>query len=310
MFGSDLRCVKKRVQKELSERLVKAFAQGKVGALGDDSIDVSSLLAEDEVPAPWHIFTPVLSTAFASARKEALPAKEELRAIYDDAVERALEWTDVRLIADLRLVAVVVNKRAEGNVFFSVSLSRICSAHELMGGGGTDLGDLGVSRLWNDVVADVRVDMGRRRAALRVSAWIARALVVRGDVRGEELVQRIVGLLADGELGRDAARSLGTVIDDDQLLSRERFSVVKVSVVCRMSGSCLALKIDDGAVTIQKDTSPTTVLRSGTSERLGRHRAHRGRRRSAYCASHCTLRARSPRASRRVYPYPTASPRA
>jgi hypothetical protein len=92
----------------------------------------------------------------------------------------------------------------------------------------TDLGDLGASRLW-EVVADVGVDLGRRRAALRVWAWIARALVVRGDARGDEMVQGLVLLLADGALGRDAARSLGAVVDDDGLLSRERFAAIKVT---------------------------------------------------------------------------------
>lgn len=59
---------------------------------------------------------------------------------------------------------------------------------------------------------------------------IAKGLVVRSDERGFSLVERILALFSDAELGPDAAAALGVIAEDnDRVLSKENFAVIRVS---------------------------------------------------------------------------------
>ncbi|GAA5907475.1 Met18p [Sporobolomyces salmoneus] len=75
-----------------------------------------------------------------------------------------------------------------------------------------------------------RGEVGRRRKALRVWTWIAKALIVRSDPRGYKMVESLLGLFSDPELGRDAAKGLGVIADEEKekVLTKENFSVIRL----------------------------------------------------------------------------------
>lgn len=59
--------------------------------------------------------------------------------------------------------------------------------------------------------------------------WI-RGLVVRSDQRGYALLEKLLALFEDKDLGRFAARSLEIVgREDGDVLSKSNFSTIKVS---------------------------------------------------------------------------------
>lgn len=77
-----------------------------------------------------------------------------------------------------------------------------------------------------------------------IFAQIAKGLVVRSDERGYALVEKILGLFSDAELGSSAAAALGVIADDsDRVLSKENFAVIRVSCTVRLDSSTMKLNL-------------------------------------------------------------------
>ncbi|GAA5866345.1 hypothetical protein JCM8547_000746 [Rhodosporidiobolus lusitaniae] len=70
---------------------------------------------------------------------------------------------------------------------------------------------------------------GRRRKALRVWIWLAKALIVRSDQRGYAFVEQMLELFTDEKLGRAAATGLGLIAEEgDGVLSKEKGAVIRL----------------------------------------------------------------------------------
>ncbi|KAK4050301.1 hypothetical protein OIV83_003622 [Microbotryomycetes sp. JL201] len=150
----------------------------------------------------------LFSSALIAMRPTTALAATTLVDFLRRSLTRALQSSnEIQLSATLHLLGSSVNKRAED-----------------LGGFLQD----DVPRYWQDFVADQTKDTASRIIALRVCAWIAKALVVRSDQRGYDITSRILELFVDEAVARDAAASLGTIADEqDRVLSKANFAVIK-----------------------------------------------------------------------------------
>ena len=72
------------------------------------------------------------------------------------------------------------------------------------------------------------------RSKLTDLLYIARALIVRSDQRGYDILASITDLLSSPQVGPIAGRCIVLVTDDtDSALSKDNFAVVKVSSIAR-----------------------------------------------------------------------------
>jgi DNA repair/transcription protein MET18/MMS19 len=82
---------------------------------------------------------------------------------------------------------------------------------------------------WHSCIEQASADPQRRRIALRIWCWIAKALMTRTSAAAEGMLLRILSLFDTPDLARDAARGLGLIArTDDGVLSKENGAVVRL----------------------------------------------------------------------------------
>ncbi|KAM0786372.1 hypothetical protein ACM66B_001840 [Microbotryomycetes sp. NB124-2] len=200
-------------QTTLAEAANAAFHGGDLRALlGDFAPPSASVVSfkpfsTDSSEAQQNTITLFSSALIAIRPTKALTA-EALTDFLRRSLTRALQSSNaVQLSATLHLLGSSVNKRAD----------------DLSGFLQED-----VTRFWEKHVADSSQETMSRVVALKVCAWVAKALVVRSDQRGYDIVSRILGLFNEGAIAREAAACLGTIADEqDRVLSKENFAVIK-----------------------------------------------------------------------------------
>ncbi|GAA6059776.1 hypothetical protein JCM10212_001984 [Sporobolomyces blumeae] len=127
-------------------------------------------------------------------------------------LERSLDATnELQLRSIAHILSSVVNKRIE------------------QAGPVRDFVENDVRKYWQGTVRDPSKSATVRRVGLRVWIWIAKALVVRSDSLGYEMVEDVIDLFSDPDLGKSAAEQLAVVAEDsDKVLSKDNFSVVRL----------------------------------------------------------------------------------
>ncbi|GAA6003750.1 hypothetical protein JCM10207_003581 [Rhodosporidiobolus poonsookiae] len=140
------------------------------------------------------------------------PSRAALLPLLSTLIAHALDASnELQLQAGVWLVASLVNKR-EGEE----------------GVKGWLEGE-GRKGLWEGEVLDGGKGEERRKRALRIWTWLAKALVTRSSPTGYALVEQLLSLFADPVLGRAAATGLGVIAEDgDRVLSKENGAVIRL----------------------------------------------------------------------------------
>ncbi|BGP09496.1 hypothetical protein JCM10049v2_005369 [Rhodotorula toruloides] len=137
-----------------------------------------------------------------------LPSSELLTFLRSFLARSLVCQNEIQLVAVLHLLSNSVNKRAQ------------------------DVGefiDEDLPRFFSESVKDASKPLAMRRSALRVFTWVAKGLIVRSDQRGYTMVDQLLDLFHDSELGRTAATSLSVIAEDkDRVLSKENFAVIRL----------------------------------------------------------------------------------
>ncbi|TFY64928.1 hypothetical protein EVJ58_g2311 [Rhodofomes roseus] len=80
---------------------------------------------------------------------------------------------------------------------------------------------------WKDEVVTSERPPEARRQAISTWTWMTKALLVRGDPRGADLVDRLFELFGDDKVGWDAARAVGGAVATDKILTKKNHAVIK-----------------------------------------------------------------------------------
>ncbi|GAA5883105.1 hypothetical protein JCM3774_002857 [Rhodotorula dairenensis] len=200
-------------QTTLSLTVNEAFHRGNLqpwlGAVAQVIGPVSFRPFEATSPTSQQNLTALFSALLLAMKPAvALPAAD-LLVFLRSSLERTLSaQNEVQLAATVHLLGSTVNKRAQ------------------------DLGDFlehDVEALYRSTVASASASVPQRRSALRAYSWIAKGLIVRSDQRGYVMVEGLLDLFHDPELGSAAAASLGTIAEEkDGVLSKENAAVIRL----------------------------------------------------------------------------------
>ncbi|KZT67370.1 ARM repeat-containing protein [Daedalea quercina L-15889] len=99
---------------------------------------------------------------------------------------------------------------------------------------------------WTNQIASDAQPSEKRRQAISTWTWITKALLVRGDPRAADHVDRLFQLFGNDEISWDAARAVGGVVATDKILTKKNHAVVKFLYAQKYCSSVLP-RIIDGA---------------------------------------------------------------
>ncbi|EPT02988.1 hypothetical protein FOMPIDRAFT_1142982 [Fomitopsis schrenkii] len=150
----------------------------------------------------------LFSAAVVGLHKEVpLPVSDEA-AFLDMLLRWVVTVADNALQRDavVHTISSIVNKRIEGLSAFL-----------------TDKLDV----FWTTQVASTTQPPEKRREAILTWTWVTKALLVRGDPRAADHVDRFFQLFGDEEISWAAARAIGGVVAADNLLTKKNHAVIK-----------------------------------------------------------------------------------
>lgn len=95
---------------------------------------------------------------------------------------------------------------------------------------------------------------------LRISFWITKALVLRGDKFGMEVIGRFVELLGNTVYGATASKGFAALLGEDDFLNKENYAVVRLLTKQRIFTFCVPKIVDkfkgvDSGITTLSDVS-------------------------------------------------------
>lgn len=122
-------------------------------------------------------------------------------------------------IGHLHIIGLVINKWIKAG---SEPLQRI--THELLGS------VFGAGLKEFSVLVDEK---------LRITFWIAKALVLRGDKFGMEITGQLVELLENSAYGATASKGFAALIGDDDFLNKENYAIVRLLAKQRVFTFCV-----------------------------------------------------------------------
>ncbi|KAH6584046.1 hypothetical protein BASA61_007694 [Batrachochytrium salamandrivorans] len=121
----------------------------------------------------------------------------DLGQFVDKLIEKAMKSDGLYTLAISKLISSLVNKQhdVQGiDVFVAKFTQSNCDS----------------------VLSAAGLHIVERRTMLKVYSWISKALVIKADKRGYEMLSHILGLLGDSEIGLVAAEAIKVIISDDQ----------------------------------------------------------------------------------------------
>lgn len=126
--------------------------------------------------------------------------------------------------AVVHTISSIVNKRIEGTPTEHWSPASL--NHRLPPGLSAFLTDK-LDVFWTTQVASTTQPPEKRREAILTWTWVTKALLVRGDPRAADHVDRFFQLFGDEEISWAAARAIGGVVAADNLLTKKNHAVIK-----------------------------------------------------------------------------------
>lgn len=126
--------------------------------------------------------------------------------------------------AVVHAIASILNKRTEGRLI--EHRSRHFLDRLLRLGLSVFLGDQ-LSVFWVTQIASTAQPPEKRRQAISTWTWLTKALLVRGDARAADHVDRLLQLFDDEEVSWDAARAIGGVVAIDRILTKKNHATIK-----------------------------------------------------------------------------------
>lgn len=138
---------------------------------------------------------------------------------------------------------------ASNSVAFRASLRLLCSTVNRRAEDFPDFFGDQLNRFW-----DIEIGLGSstrsrsRKLALEIWIWIIKALIVRSDPRGYELLGRVFELIQQdrSEFGRWAARRLSIIFDTkDETLDPKNFAIVKILWIQRVCHHLVSRLVED-----------------------------------------------------------------
>ncbi|BGP33480.1 hypothetical protein JCM10296v2_005284 [Rhodotorula toruloides] len=204
----DLEC-----QTSFSHAVNEAFHHGKLelllGSAGKAADSAIFQPFSSSSPASQQNLVSIFTSLLLAMRPAvSLPSSDLLTFLRFFLARSLVCQNEIQLVAVLHLLSNSVNKRAQ------------------------DVGefiDEDLPGFFSHSVKDASKPLAMRRSALRVYTWVAKGLIVRSDQRGYTMVDQLLDLFHDSELGRAAATSLSVIAEDkDRVLSKENFAVIRL----------------------------------------------------------------------------------
>ncbi|GEM08663.1 DNA repair/transcription protein [Rhodotorula toruloides] len=200
-------------QTAFSRAVNEAFHRGKLEMLlgsagkGTNSADFQPF-ASSSPTSQQNLVSLFTSLLLAMRPAVSLPSTDLLAFLRSFLARSLVSQNEIQLVAVLHLLSNSVNKRVQ------------------------DVGefvDEDLPRFYAENVKDGSKPLAVRRSALRVYTWVAKGLIVRSDQRGYPMVDQLLDLFHDSELGRTAATSLSAIAEEkDRVLSKENFAVIRL----------------------------------------------------------------------------------
>ncbi|KAF8889317.1 ARM repeat-containing protein [Infundibulicybe gibba] len=211
-------------QEVFSKALFDAFLAGNVKGIAEGHQKIPA----DRTFLPFNLDAPIahknLVTLFAAA---VVPLHQELAipvAKPTDFLDMMLTWgltnTDNNLQKDAakHIVAAILNKRVDDVPDF--------------------LEDK-LARFWPHEVGDPSRPVDQRKEAMKAWTWISRALVIRSHPLAMQFVDRLFDVFGDSSINWDAARAIGYIGAQDDVLTKKHHTVVKILHAQKFSNAIL-----------------------------------------------------------------------
>ncbi|CAD6575428.1 MAG: hypothetical protein CYPHOPRED_005705, partial [Cyphobasidiales sp. Tagirdzhanova-0007] len=197
-------------QKRLAIDLRRAYFDGHVdGLIGEYElyIEKAFLPFEPDAPESQRNLCILYAHPLFAMRKEVFDDAQETARFCNLLFEGMLSWSnELRHEPLCKLLASLLNKKAE---VLSPFIDEI------------------LPNFWRTCVADGQAT--KRRVALRAWAWIMRGMIIRSDSRAYEGVANLIALLADNHFGKEAARILAVLSQEDNgVITKKNFAVTRM----------------------------------------------------------------------------------
>lgn len=62
---------------------------------------------------------------------------------------------------------------------------------------------------------------------LQTLLWIAKAIVIRGDRYGIEVIEKVIGLLGDKNYGPIASKGFAVLLGDDEFITKDNYAIIR-----------------------------------------------------------------------------------
>lgn len=147
--------------------------------------------------------------------------------------------------AVVHTISSIVNKHSKGTPFEHYLTS---VDHRLHPGLSTFLTDK-LDVFWTTQVALTTQPPETRRQAITTWTWVTKALLVRGDPRAADHVDRLFQLFGDDDISWAAARAIGDVVAADNILTKKNHAVIKFLYAQKYCTSVLPRIIEGAKLT-------------------------------------------------------------
>ncbi|KAH9930313.1 ARM repeat-containing protein [Fomitopsis serialis] len=229
--------------------LFAAYVQGDVKQLAEGHQKVPSDKRFDPFDVEASPLQKNMLALFAAAvvalhKEVALPVPDEA-AFLDMLLRWAVTIADNVLQRDaaVHVTCSIVNKRTDGLSTFLREKLNI---------------------FWTSQIASNAHPPEKRREAISTWSWMTKALLVRGDPRAADQVDRLFQLFGDNEISWDAARTIGGVVATDRILTKKHHSVIKFLYAQKYCNTVLP-RIIEGAKSSEDSRQQNAYLVALTS---------------------------------------------
>ncbi|KAG8854442.1 hypothetical protein FRB96_007504 [Tulasnella sp. 330] len=206
-----IRCMTTERQTPLAANLVSAFERGDFSPITHTLPSPESRITGGPLDPPAPVTQRNLVILFASCtiamhRETPMPVPDTSLWLQGMA-----QWTldlassDLQAESGMKIIATVLNKHAD-------NLSPFVSS--------------GFPAVWAAITSSSHSGDGRRRA-IHLWKWMTRALLIRKHPQADEKVDCLFELFDDQGIAWDAAKVIGSLVRDDDVLTKRNYSVVK-----------------------------------------------------------------------------------
>ncbi|KAL1662729.1 RNAPII transcription regulator C-terminal-domain-containing protein [Schizophyllum commune] len=219
-------------QETFAKALFEAYAGGDLKGIaeGQQKIPLSPPFEPltEYAPAPQKGTVALLASSVVALHPEVSAPPPQPSAFVAQTIWWGLKSaeTDLQRASAWHICASIVNKRT----------SDVSSFLE---------GDL--DDFWTTVITNQSVAASQRRYALEAWAWICRALLVRNHAAAGPLIDRLLTLFNDENIGWDAARAIGQIGRTDNVLTKRNHAVVRILYLQKYVNNVLPRLMKDAA---------------------------------------------------------------